>query len=319
MNSKLNKTSIFSSTEFTLGVIIVALFALASVFTKSFFSLYNVSNLFKQGAIVGVLAIAQTAIIITGGIDISGGAVAGLSCMIMALLSTRTALPMPVYIVLSLLVSVGCGFVNSVIIYDLKVPPMIATLGTQTVFRGIVKLLCSGNPVTFKERTILNLGTSLIGGFLPALTLIWIVMAIAMFLWLRYVISGRNMFVIGSGIEVAKLSGINVRKMHYLVYSLAGLIYGIAGLMLAARVGMAQPGTGEGYDMNAIAAAVIGGASLAGGRGAITGTLLGTFLMVIITNAGTAFQIDPYILDVTTGILIIFAVAMDMTKAKKGH
>lgn len=319
MNSKLNKTSIFSSTEFTLGVIIVALFALASAFTKSFFSLYNVSNLFKQGAIVGVLAIAQTAIIITGGIDISGGAIAGLSCMIMALLSTRTALPMPVYIVLSLLVSVGCGFVNSVIIYDLKVPPMIATLGTQTVFRGIVKLLCSGNPVTFKERTILNLGTSLIGGFLPALTLIWIVMAIAMFLWLRYVISGRNMFVIGSGIEVAKLSGINVRKMHYLVYSLAGLIYGIAGLMLAARVGMAQPGTGEGYDMNAIAAAVIGGASLAGGRGAITGTLLGTFLMVIITNAGTAFQIDPYILDVTTGILIIFAVAMDMTKAKKGH
>lgn len=319
MNSKLNKTSIFSSTEFTLGVIIVALFALASVFTKSFFSLYNVSNLFKQGAIVGVLAIAQTAIIITGGIDISGGAIAGLSCMIMALLSTRTALPMPVYIVLSLLVSVGCGFVNSVIIYDLKVPPMIATLGTQTVFRGIVKLLCSGNPVTFKEQTILNLGTSLVGGFLPALTLIWIVMAIAMFLWLRYVISGRNMFVIGSGIEVAKLSGINVRKMHYLVYSLAGLIYGIAGLMLAARVGMAQPGTGEGYDMNAIAAAVIGGASLAGGRGAITGTLLGTFLMVIITNAGTAFQIDPYILDVTTGILIIFAVAMDMTKAKKGH
>lgn len=319
MNSKLNKTSIFSSTEFTLGVIIVALFALASVFTKSFFSLYNVSNLFKQGAIVGVLAIAQTAIIITGGIDISGGAIAGLSCMIMALLSTRTALPMPVYIVLSLLVSVGCGFVNSAIIYDLKVPPMIATLGTQTVFRGIVKLLCSGNPVTFKEQTILNLGTSLIGGFLPALTLIWIVMAIAMFLWLRYVISGRNMFVIGSGIEVAKLSGINVRKMHYLVYSLAGLIYGIAGLMLAARVGMAQPGTGEGYDMNAIAAAVIGGASLAGGRGAITGTLLGTFLMVIITNAGTAFQIDPYILDVTTGILIIFAVAMDMTKAKKGH
>lgn len=319
MNSKLNKTSIFSSTEFTLGVIIVALFALASAFTKSFFSLYNVSNLFKQGAIVGVLAIAQTAIIITGGIDISGGAIAGLSCMIMALLSTRTALPMPVYIVLSLLVSVGCGFVNSVIIYDLKVPPMIATLGTQTVFRGIVKLLCSGNPVTFKEQTILNLGTSLIGGFLPALTLIWIVMAIAMFLWLRYVISGRNMFVIGSGIEVAKLSGINVRKMHYLVYSLAGLIYGIAGLMLAARVGMAQPGTGEGYDMNAIAAAVIGGASLAGGRGAITGTLLGTFLMVIITNAGTAFQIDPYILDVTTGILIIFAVAMDMTKAKKGH
>lgn len=105
--------------------------------------------------------------------------------------------------------------------------------------------------------------------------------------------------------------------MHYWVYAFAGLLYGIAAVMLAARVGMAQPGTGEGYDMNAIAAAVIGGASLAGGRGAVTGTILGTILMVLITNAGTAFKIDPYILDVTTGVLIVFAVAMDMLKSRK--
>ena len=120
-----------------------------------------------------------------------------------------------------------------------------------------------------------------------------------------------------SGMDVARLSGIKVREMSYLVYSFAGLLYGVAAIMLAARVGMAQPGTGEGYDMNAIAAAVIGGASLSGGRGAVTGTLLGTVLMVLITNAGTAFQIDPYILDVTTGVLIIFAVAMDMMKSRK--
>ncbi|MEG0050502.1 MAG: ABC transporter permease, partial [Clostridia bacterium] len=149
------------------------------------------------------------------------------------------------------------------------------------------------------------------------LALIWIVVALVVFVILRYTIFGRNLYVIGSGIEVAKLSGIKVRKMFYYVYAFAGLLYGIAAIMLAARVGMAQPGTGEGYDMSAIAAAVIGGASLAGGRGAITGTLLGTVLMVLITNAGTAFQIDPYILDVTTGVLIIFAVAMDMIKTRK--
>ena len=314
---KMGKAAIFKRTELTLALIIVALFMIATFFTKNFFSLYNVTNLLKQGAIVGVLAVAQTSIIITAGIDISGGAIAGLTCMTIALAQTQLGLGLIPCLVLSLVVGTICGFVNSVIIYDLKVPPMIATLGTQTVIRGIVKLLCKGLPVTITDQNILGIGTSLIGGVLPVLTVIWIGIAVVIFIWLRYTISGRNMFVIGSGVEVARLSGIKVRSMYYLVYSLAGFLYGVAGMMLAARVGMAQPGTGQGYDMNAIAAAVIGGASLAGGRGAVAGTVLGTLLMVLITNAGTAFKIDPYILEILTGALIIFAVAMDMIKSRK--
>ena len=306
-----------SRTEFTLSIIIVVLFLLAFFFTKSFGSPYNLTNLAKQGAIIGVLAVAQTCIIITGGIDISGGAIAGLGCMVMALLQTRTDMPFPLTILACLGVCVVCGVINGVIIYDLRVPPMIATLGTQTIIRGIVKLLCGGLNVTFVDERILSIGTEKLFGFLPVLTLFWIAVAAVVFLLLRYTTYGRNLFVIGSGIEVARLSGVKVRKMHYWVYAFAGLLYGIAAVMLAARVGMGQPGTGEGYDMNAIAAAVIGGASLAGGRGAVTGTILGTILMVLITNAGTAFKIDPYILDVTTGVLIVFAVAMDMLKSRK--
>ena len=263
------------------------------------------------------MAVAQTVIIITGGIDISGGAVAGLSCMVMALLQTRTDTPFGLTVLACLAVAVLCGFCNGVIIFDLNVPAMIATLGTQTVIRGIVKLLCGGLNVTYTDARILNIGTGKLFGFIPYLALIWLCVAACVFIILRYTTFGRNLYVIGSGIEVARLSGIKVRKMFYMVYSFAGLLYGIAAIMLAARVGMAQPGTGEGYYMSAIAAAVIGGASLAGGRGAVTGTLLGTVLMVLITNAGTAFQIDPYILDVTTGVLIIFAVAMDMIKTRK--
>ncbi|MEG2951494.1 MAG: ABC transporter permease [Clostridia bacterium] len=298
-------------------MIIVILFALAGFFTKNFTSAYNLTNLTKQGSIVGVMAVAQTAVIITGGIDISGGAVAGLGCMVMALLQTQTTVPFAVTILACLAVTVLCGLINGVIIFDLNVPAMIATLGTQTVIRGIVKLLCGGLNITYTDVRILDIGTGKLFGVIPYLALIWIVVALVVFVILRYTIFGRNLYVIGSGIEVAKLSGIKVRKMFYYVYAFAGLLYGIAAIMLAARVGMAQPGTGEGYDMSAIAAAVIGGASLAGGRGAITGTLLGTVLMVLITNAGTAFQIDPYILDVTTGVLIIFAVAMDMIKTRK--
>lgn len=310
-------SQVFKRTEFTLGVIIIVLFVLAGTLTKNFTSAYNLTNLTKQGSIVGVMAVAQTVIIITGGIDISGGAVAGLSCMVMALLQTRTDTPFGLTVLVCLAVAVLCGFCNGVIIFDLNVPAMIATLGTQTVIRGIVKLLCGGLNVTYTDARILNIGTGKLFGFIPYLALIWLCVAACVFIILRYTTFGRNLYVIGSGIEVARLSGIKVRKMFYMVYSFAGLLYGIAAIMLAARVGMAQPGTGEGYDMSAIAAAVIGGASLAGGRGAVTGTLLGTVLMVLITNAGTAFQIDPYILDVTTGVLIIFAVAMDMIKTRK--
>ena len=321
-NRKYKKTKIANKTmttrtEFTLSLIIIALFLFAFFFTKAFGSPYNLTNLAKQGAIIGVLAVAQTSVIITGGIDISGGSIAGLGCMVMALLQTTTTMPFPMTVLTCLLVCVVCGVINGIIIYDLRVPPMIATLGTSTIIRGIVKLLCGGLNVTFVDERILSIGTNKLFGFLPVLTLFWIGVAVVVLLLLKYTTFGRNLFVIGSGIEVARLSGIKVRKMHYLVYAFAGLLYGIAAVMLAARVGMAQPGTGEGYDMNAIAAAVIGGASLAGGRGAVTGTILGTILMVLITNAGTAFKIDPYILDVTTGVLIVFAVAMDMLKSRK--
>jgi ribose transport system permease protein len=311
-----NFNSFFKRTEFTLTLIIVALFLAASVFTRNFTSNYNLTNLTKQGAIVGVMAVAQTAVIIAGGIDISGGAIAGLGCMTMALLQTRTDTPFVVTILACFAVTILSGFINGIIIHDLKVPAMIATLGTQTVVRGIVKLMCNGLNVTYTDGRILNIGTGKLFGIVPHLAMIWIIVAIVVFILLKYTVFGRNLYVIGSSVEVARLSGIKTRKMHYLVYAFAGFLYGVVAIMLAARVGMAQPGTGEGYDMSAIAAAVIGGASLSGGKGAVTGTLLGTVLMALITNAGTAFKIDPYILDITTGVLIVFAVALDMSKLR---
>lgn len=311
--------------EFTIGLVVLLLFVLASVGTSTFFSTYNLMNLTKQGAIVGVLAVAQTLVIITGGIDISGGAIAGLGCMSMALLMQgRGSERLGLALVVNFVICILCGFINGVIIFDLKVPAMIATLGTQTIYRGILKLLCAGNSVTFFEpdgSTFVGLFESIgnynVFGVLPVLACIWLVVAIVAFLLLRYTVFGRNLFVIGSGIEVARLSGVKVRKTFYLVYSLAGLVYGIGAVMFAGRVLRAMPGSGEGYDMNAIAAAVIGGASLSGGRGAITGTFVGTLLMAIIDNAGKAFLINPYILEITTGLLIIIAVAMDMMKNRK--
>ena len=314
-NSKLG--GVFKQTEFTLAAIIILLFIIASVFTNNFFSLYNITNLTKQCAIVGVLAVAQTMIIITGGIDISCGAIAGLSCMVMALLQRDTGTNFWITLLIAVAVGIFCGFINGVIIYDLKVPPMIATLGVQTIVSGVVKIISNALTVSGLDQRILDMGNMSFFGVLPALALIWFIVAVAIFLVLIYLVFCRSLYIIGSGVEVAKLSGIKVRKMFYSVYAFAGLLYGIAGIMLAARVQSALPTGGEGYEMNAIAAAVIGGASLSGGRGSIVGTVLGTILMMLINNAGVQFGLNTHVLELTSGVLIVFAVAADMFKNRK--
>ena len=286
-------TSVFQQTEFTLGVIIVALFVITSVCTDNFFSVYNITNLMKQCAIIGVLAVAQTMIITTGGIDISGGAITGLSCMVLALLQRDTGMNFYLTLIIAVMFCIGA------------------------IIRGIVKIISKALTVSGLDERILNMGNNSFFGLLPALAIIWAVVALVVFLILRYTVFGRNLYVIGSGVEVAKLSGIKVRKMFYSVYAFAGLLYGIAGIMLAARVQSALPTGGEGYDMNAIAAAVIGGASLSGGRGAVSGTLLGTILMVLINNAGVQFGLNTHVLEITSGVLIVFAVTMDMVKNRK--
>ena len=327
-----NKTNsafsrLLKRSEFTIGIVVVILFLIATFSSKTFFSEYNLMNLSKQGAIIGVLAVAQTLIIITSGIDISGGAIAGLGCMTMALM-IRGGQPVWFAIVINFIVCIVCGLINGVIIFDLKVPAMITTLGTSTIYRAILKLACNGNSVTFfKPGTqeyvdiFYRIGNYNIFGKIPVLCAIWIIVAVIAFLVLRYTVFGRDLFVIGSGIEVARLSGVKVRKTFYLVYSVAGLIYGVGAVMFAGRILRGATNTGEGYDMQAIAAAVIGGASLAGGRGAITGTFIGTLLMTVIENAGKArpfgIAINDYVLEIITGALIIIAVTMDMMKSRK--
>lgn len=319
LNKKANNSAfsrLASRSEFTIGIVVIVLFIIASLTTDVFIKKPNLQNLSVQGAITGVLAIAQTIVIITGGIDISGGAISCLGCMSMALM-LEAGIPLPVAIITNFVICIVAGFLNGVIIFDFKVPAMIATLGMQTILRGIIKIMCGGLSVPFKHPLILKIGTFTFFKTVPLLALVWAVVGIIVFLVLRYTIFGRNLFVLGSGIEVAKLSGIKVRKMFYMTYASAGLIYAVAALMLAGRIVTIQPGTGSDYDMKAIAAAVIGGASLAGGRGAITGTVIGTILMVVIENAGQLMGISPYTLEVITGVLIIAAVTMDMMKNRK--
>lgn len=316
MKDKKRDFSIFRRTEFSLILIILALFLIATFGTANFFTEYNLMNILKQCSINGVIAISATMIIITGGIDLSCGAIVGMSTLMVAMGQARWGLPIAASILIAILVGIVCGLYNAMIINELNVPPFIATLGSMTIIRGLIKVISNAGTIAGLKQEFTYLGA---GSFLkiPYLAWLWIVVVIVGFLILKYTTFGRNIYVLGSGQEVAKLCGISIRKTVYMTYGFAGFLCGIAGVMLAARINSAVPTAGQSYEMNAIAASVIGGASLSGAKGAVFGTALGTVLMTLIDNVGIQFGINSFIMEISTGVLITIAVVIDQLKNRK--
>lgn len=303
-------------TEFSLILIIIALFVVFSVFSNSFFTEYNMLNLLKQCSIIGIIAICATFVIITGGIDLSCGSVVGMSSLTVALCMTEFELPIPVAVLLAILVGGICGLYNGIIIHEFKVPPFIATLGSMTIIRGLIKVISEAKTIAGLPAEFSDFSSSSFLG-IPNLTWIWIIIIILGFFILKFTRFGRNLYVIGSGQEVARLSGVSLRKNTYAVYIVAGLLCGLAGVLLASRSNSSVPTAGQGYEMNAIAATVIGGASLSGAKGSVWGTVLGTVLMMLVDNGGIQIGIDPFIMEITSGVLITIAVIVDQFRNKK--
>ena len=254
-------------------------------------------------------------IIVTCGIDISCGAIVGFSTLMVAMGQARWGLSIPVSIGVALISGVIWGALNAVLVFEFNVTPFVATLGTQTIIRGLIKVISNGGTVSGIRQEFASFASTSVG-FLPNLAIVWLIIAAALYLLLKYSVFGRNLFVLGSGREVAKLNGISIRKINYQVFAFAGLLYGIAGVLLAARINSAVPNAGEAYETNAIAASILGGASLAGGSGSIPGTVLGTLLIILIDNVGTQFNIDSFTMQVVTGCVIVIAIVVDQLKKR---
>jgi len=314
-----SKKDLLMRTEISMILIIAALFLVAAFGrTETFLSAYNLSNILKQSAIIGIISLAETCIIITGGIDISCGAIVGFSTLMVAMGQAKWGMSIPMSIGIALVFGVVWGTLNAVLVFEFNVTPFVATLGTQTIIRGLIKVISNGGTVAGIKQEFSSFASSSIG-FLPKLAIVWLVIAIALYLLLKYSVFGRNLFVLGSGREVAKLNGISIRKVNYQVFAFAGLLYGIAGILLAARINSAVPTAGEAYETNAIAASVLGGASLAGGSGSIPGTVLGTLLIILIDNVGTQFGIDSFTMQVVTGCVIVIAIVVDQLKKRNSR
>ena len=312
---KLSKNTLKTKTEIMILIIIVAFFAFLLIATPNFKDQDNLMNILRQGSINGVIAIAATIVIISGGIDLSLGAITGLAAMVVALMM-KAGHSIGVSFIVAIAIGTLFGVYNGILIFETKIAPFIATLGTMTIVRGIVKLISDAKTITGFPDEFVGFAQTNVGGFLPALSIIWIAVCFVTFWVLKYTRFGRNVYVIGTGGEVAKLSGINTRINTYGVYIYSAVLCSIAGIMLTSRVSSAVPTGGQGYEMNAIAAAVIGGASLAGARGTVLGTFLGTLLITLINNGGIHLKIDPFVMEVVTGIIITLAVVLDQVRNK---
>lgn len=314
---KTNLKALMMKTEVSMIAIIAVIFIATTLGTENFLTAYNLTNILKQCAIIGIISIAETYVIITGGIDISCGAVVGMSTLMVAMAQAKWGMGVPVSIVLGIVVAVVSGLFNAMLVYEFKVPAFVATLGSQTILRGLIKVISNGGTVSGIDKGFSGFASDSFL-FIPKLAIVWFIIAVICFLLLKYAIFGRNLFVLGSGEEVAKLNGISIRKTIYGTYAFAGLLYGIAGILLCARINSAIPTAGEAYETNAIAASVLGGASLAGGCGSVFGTVLGTILIILIDNVGIQFGINAFVMQVVTGCVIVIAIVVDQLK-KRGN
>lgn len=303
-------------------LILVVGFSLAS---PNFLQTSNVMAILQATSVNGVLAVAATLVIITGGIDLSVGTLMTFCAVICGVVLTWWGMPLPIGILAAILAGAACGLVSGTIIARMKVPPFIATLGMMLMLKGLALIISGTRPIYFNSTpgfTQIAQG-SLVGAVIPQLPipngvlLLFAVAGFAAWLLTRTVL-GRYTYAIGSNEEAIRLSGVNTDAWKIAVYALAGGICGIAGILIAARLNSAQPALGQGYELDAIAAVVIGGTSLSGGRGTVLGTLIGALIMSVLTNGLRILSVAPEWQTVVTGAIIIVAVYADQLGRRRG-
>lgn len=294
---------------------LVLLSVVLSLLSPYFLTTENLLSIGLQTAIIAIIALGMVFVIISGGIDLSVGSIVALSGII-----TAQFLIAGVPLVLSLIAGIAAGgvvgFINGFIIAKGNLPPFIVTLGMMGVARGLSLVLTDGLPISSLPDSFTFLGNGRLLG-IPVPVIILIVATLIATFVLSRTIFGRYVYSIGSNEEAAHLSGINVNINKIMIYAISGLMSGLAGILMAARLVSAQPSAGTGYELDAIAAVVIGGASLVGGVGTVGGTIIGAFIMGVLRNGLNLLDVSPFWQQIAIGIIIVLAVYLDQVRRKK--
>jgi ribose transport system permease protein len=302
-------------------ILLLVFFSFAS---PAFMQTENMLGILQSTAVNGVLAIACTFVIITGGIDLSVGTMMTFCAVMCGVFLTYWELPMWTGVVAAIATGAFSGGVSGTLTAKMKIPPFIATLGMMMLLKGLSLVVSADKPIYFNNTENFSMISqdSLIGLVLPNLpipnaVLILFMLAIAGSIVLNRTALGRYTFALGSNEEAVRLSGVNVDLWKIAIYSLGGAICGVAGLLIASRLNSAQPALGQGYELEAIAAVVIGGTSLSGGSGTILGTIIGAFIMSVLTNGLRILSVAQEWQIVVTGLIIILAVYADILRRKR--
>ncbi|MEV6839722.1 substrate-binding domain-containing protein [Streptomyces sp. NPDC051133] len=298
-----------------LTALIVLLIALSAL-SGDFLTTDNLLNIGVQAAVTAILVFGVTFVIVSAGIDLSVGSVAALSATVLAWSATSHGVPVFLALVLAVATGIAAGLVNGFLIAYGKLPPFIATLAMLSVARGLSLVISGGVPIPFPD-SVSHLGDTL-GDWLPVPVLVMVVMGLIAALVLGRTYIGRSMYAIGGNEEAARLSGLRVKKQKLAIYALSGVFAAVAGVVLASRLSSAQPQAADGYELDAIAAVVIGGASLAGGTGKASGTLIGALILAVLRNGLNLLNVSAFWQQVVIGVVIALAVLLDTVRRKAG-
>lgn len=300
---------------------LVLLAAFFSFATTTFFTVDNLLTVALQTAIIAIIAIGMTYVIITTGIDLSLGSNMALAAIVSGIMMTN-GMPVWLSILGGLLIGCACGFVNGFIITYGNLPPFIVTMGTMSIVRGICLVITNGIPISGLPKSFTFFGSGFLFGTddflgIPVAVLVMIVIAVIFGWILAKTKLGRYTYAVGSNFEAARLSGINTNRTLVTVYTICGLMAAAGGLILAGRIVSAQPTAGQGYEMDAVAASVIGGTSQLGGEGMILGTIIGAFVIGVLRNGLNLMGISSFWQQIAIGVVIIGAVYLDRIKRRK--
>jgi len=284
--------------------------------TDVFLTLRNALNVLDQVTTLGVLALGMTGVIIIGGIDLSVGSILALSIMVLGWLSQDYAVPFAAALVISLVVGAICGMVNGLLVTRARLPAFIATLTMMSIARGMANITTDGQQVVGYPEWFTELATVRHLGFMSVTAAVFILIAAMAWIFLRFRATGRSLYAMGGSAEVARLAGIPVLRLTVAVYAASGLLASVAAIIMAARLDSSQPSAGLGYELDAIAAVVIGGASLSGGAGSVAGTVVGVFIIGVLHNGLNLVGISPFIQQVVIGLVIAAAVTADKLRRR---
>jgi inositol transport system permease protein len=300
--------------RFGLLLVILGVGLALSVATDTFLSVANLTNVARQVSINGILAVGVTFVLLTAGVDLSLGSVVALSGVACATFAHPGEHPVIVPIAVGLLTGAACGLVNGALVTRGGVAPFIVTLGMMTIARGLALIVSGGRPVANMSNELTAFADDLFG--IPIPVLCFAAVAFAAWFFLRNFRLGRHIYAVGGNENAARAAGVPVERVKLFAYALCGLLTGLAGVVLAARITTGQPNAGQAYELDAIAAVVIGGTSLAGGVGTITGTLLGVLLIGVINNGLDLMGVSSYYQAVIKGVIIVGAVWLDRRQAR---